>query len=153
MATYDGLSPIIASSFVIGPPQADGRRNVVETHVANDGQSYTYEYLNDGSLDPQTVLSERAAVINATLSAREAARLAVAGTSVPLSRYEFLSRFTVPERLTIRATATTDGVVDDFMKMLELASNVSLVLARPGLDYLVSVGKLTPDRASVIGAD
>ena len=144
----------VTSTFEIGPTQVDGRWYVSERHEVA-GQVYPYEYLADGSLNPQMVLEERAAVIAATLAAREAARLAVAGTSVPLTRYEFLSRFTPQERVAIREAAKTDPIIDDFMEMMKLSGNVSLVLARPGLHYISGRYPpiLTEARATEIGAE
>jgi cell division inhibitor SulA len=143
----------LTSTFTEGPPQADGRWFVSETHSLPDGQAYTYEWLSDGSLNPQLVMEERAVVIAATLAAREAARAAVVGTSVPLTRFEFLDRFTTAERVGIREAAKTNPVVEDFMEMMKLSGNVSLVLARPGLQYLAAIGKLTAPRAAAIGAE
>lgn len=143
---------IVTSNFTVGPPQADGRTYVTETHTDAEGMTYIYEYLND-TLNPQMVLEERVLILNATFASREAARLAVIGTSVPLTRFQFLERFTTIERVGIRAAAKTDQIVEDFMEMMKLSGNVSLALARPGLQYLVSIGKLTPTRASEIGAE
>lgn len=144
---------IISSAFVTGPAQADGRFYVSETHVDESGMEYFYEWLSDGTQNAQMVLEERAAVISATLTQREDARLAVVGTSVPLTRFAFLDRFTTMERVGVREAAKTNPVIEDFMKMLELSGNISLALARPGLSYLVSVGKLTAARAAEIGAE
>lgn len=143
---------IIDSTFSEGTPQADGRVYVTEWHTTDDGQVYTYEYLNS-TLDPQLVLEERAKAINAIRAAREAARLAVVGTSVPLTRYEFLGRFTPQERVDIREAAKTDPKIEDFMEMMKLSGNVSLVLARPGLNYLAYKQVITQVRADEIGAE
>jgi hypothetical protein len=146
--------PIISSAFTGDPPEVDGRVNIKETHVASDGQEYTYSYLCDlAHLDPVIVLEERAAEINRILAAREAARILVQGTSVPLTRFEFLNRFTADERVAIRQRATTDPIAEDFMEMMKLSGNVALVLARPGLAYFGSLGDLSPDRVAVIGAE
>lgn len=142
---------ITSSTFSLGPTQADGRQYVSEIHTTADGTSYPYEYLADGKLDPQMVMEERAIVINATLRAREAARLAVVGTDVLLTKHQFLSRFTPDERISIRMAARTDEHVLDFMEMLNAADGVAMALARPGLQYLVVIGKLTPARATEIG--
>lgn len=143
---------IVDSTFTEGVAQADGRVYVTEKHTAEDGQVYTYEYLA-AELNSQFVMEERAKAINAILAQREAARLAVVGTTVPLTRYEFLGRFTAGERVAIRELARTDAIVEDFMEMMKLSGNVSLVLARPGLNYLVIKGALTQARADEIGAD
>lgn len=82
---------IVSSTFTEGPPQADGRRWVRETHTTSDGNELKYEWL--GSQDAQMVLDERAAVLNAQYAAREAARALVQGTLIPLSKLEFRNLF------------------------------------------------------------
>lgn len=144
---------MLTSSYTIGPAQADGRWYVSETHVAEDGRSFPYEYLSDGSLDPQMVLEERAVVIAATLAAREAARLAVVGTAVPYTKHEFLSRFTSAERIAVRVASRTNENVLDFVEMLNASGGVHMVLARPGLQYLAAIGNLTAERAAEIGVE
>lgn len=144
---------LVSSTYLAGPVQEDGRQVIIERHTEADGRMFAYEYLWDGAIPVQSILEERAASINATLAARAAAMAAVAGTSTPLTRYEFLSRFTTAERVGIRDAAKTNPIIEDFMKMMELSGTVVLALARPGLTYLVSVDKLTAERAAVIGAD
>lgn len=143
----------LSSEFTVGPVQADGRFYISERHTDGNGEEYVYDWLSDGSQDPQMVMEERAKMIKATLDRRESARLAVIGTSVPLTRFAFLDRFTTMERVGVREAAKTNPVIEDFMKMLELSGNISLPLARPGLAYLVAVGKLTSARAAEIGAE
>ncbi len=65
-----------------------------------------------------------------------------------ITRYQFLDRFTVAERIGIRESAKTDPVVNDFMQMLEVSQEVILdnPLVAQGLYYLVYIGKLTTDR-------
>lgn len=146
---------IVESTFTIGPAQADSRRYVAEMHIADDARRFPYEWLWDGGLDPQLVMEERAAVINAALAARAAALQAVVGTEVPYTKHEFLSRFTQAERIAIRARAKTDGTLEDFMEMLNASGGVYMTLARPGLAYLShsAIGILTEERAAIIGAD
>ncbi len=142
---------ITSSTFTFGQAQFDGRVPVLETHTTSDGRVMAYEWLSDGTLDPQMVLDERAAVINQVLAAREAARVAVSGTDVPWTKHEFLSRFTMSERIAIRARAKTDDIVVDFMEMLSASGGVFRTLAAPGVAYLKQVGILTAERAAVIG--
>jgi len=141
----------LTSTFTAGEVQADGRFYVRETHTASNGQVIQPEYLCDGTLDPQLVLEERAKVIVATLRAREAARLAVVGTEVPWTKFEYLERFTPAERLAVRARAKADPVVEDFMELMNASGGIYPSLARPGLQYLASVGILSFDRATEIG--
>lgn len=144
---------LILSSYTEGPTQADGCRYVDEQHIINDGRVFNFNYLCDQQ-NPQIVMEERAKVIEKTLLDREAAILMVVGTEVPLTKYEFLSRFTPEERKSISAEAKVNADIEDFMLMLDASGgDVYLTLARPGLQGLVSYGKLTPDRAIVIGTD
>lgn len=82
---------IVSSSYTEGPPQADGRRWVRETHVTDEGDELKYEWL--GAQDAQIVLEERVAVLNAQYAAREADRALVQGSLIPLSKLEFRNLF------------------------------------------------------------
>jgi hypothetical protein len=146
------MTTVVSSAFTADPPEADGRRNLHEVYTTDDGQVFTYDWLADSTIDPQTMLAERTVVINARLALRDAARAAADGTLVPMTRFEFLSRFTVQERIAVRALAVTDPIVADFMDLLSQSGNVTHVNARAGLAYLVQVGALVQDRADIIGA-
>ncbi len=87
------------------------------------------------------------------LAERSAARVAVISTHVPLTRFEFLERFTTNERVSIREEAKNNPIVEDFMEMMKMSGSVSVILAMPALNYLVSIGKLTPERVVVIGGN
>jgi len=79
-------------------------------------------------------------------------------TSVPQmseivwTKLEFLTRFTVPERIAIRTAAKTDAVVEDFMALLNIAEFVSSLdpNLKPALDYLQLLGILVPGRVDKI---
>lgn len=64
----------------------------------------------------------------------------------------FLQRFTLGERLSIRAARASDAVVDDFMSMVDAATFIDL--DRPdteqGVAYLVSKEHVTAERAETI---
>lgn len=141
---------IISSSYTLGVQQADGRVPVTETHVAEGGQLFSFEYLNDG-IDPQLILEARASRINAELAARDAAQTAATESEVAILPIDFLYRFTAQERIDIRIAAETDPVVRDFMHLLECSPGVRRSLALPGLQYLQSVNLLTQQRVIVIG--
>ena len=68
----------------------------------------------------------------------------------PLSRLEFLRRFTAPERVAIRQS--TDPYVQDFYHLLDAAAEVRVddpdTVA--GLAYLAQIGLLTQARADAI---
>jgi len=144
---------MITSSYRVGPPQVDGGSYVTETHIDNDGTTYSYEWLNDGTLNAQLVLEERALLIETLLAQRAAARAAVVGSEVPLTRHDFKMRFTAAERIAIRALAKTDPIVEDFLDLLNTSGMVYRVLAQPGLNYCASKGALTAERAVTIGGD
>ena len=147
-----GDNYVTSSTFTIGELQGDGRRFVSETHVTED-QRYSYEYLCDPEVDPAFVLSERAKRIDSVLHSRYLAMQQVMGTSVPLTRYEFLSRFTPAERVAIRELSKVDAVVEDFLEMMNLSGNINLPLTHAALSYIASKGALTPQRAAEIGVE
>ena len=70
--------------------------------------------------------------------------------ATPMSRLEFLQRFTTAERLAIRAS--TDPGVSDFLFLLDHADTVTTTdaLTQQGVNYLVSLGLLTATRAAQI---
>lgn len=69
-----------------------------------------------------------------------------------LTPFQFKSRLTAQERIAIRAAAASDPVVADFLDMLGSASEV--LTGDPqtiaGVDYMVSVGLLTAERAAEV---
>ena len=140
----------ITSTFVLGEPQGDGRQFVQERHVIAGGQTIDREYLWDGALDPQLVMDERAKLIEAELLAREAARLAVVGTEVPWTKYQFLDRFNSLERCAIRRLARTDDNVLDFIEMLNASGGVYKSKTWAGLLYLAHIEVISFERADTI---
>lgn len=68
------------------------------------------------------------------------------------TKLEFLTRFTVPERIAIRIAAKTDPVVEDFMALLNIAEFVSNLdpNLKPALDYLAQLGILVAGRVDKI---
>ena len=82
---------IASSTYTEGPPQADGRRWVRESHVTSEGDELKFEWL--GTQDAQMVLEERTALLNAQYAARADARALVAGSLIPLSKLEFRNLF------------------------------------------------------------
>ena len=145
---------ILSSSFAVGVPQADGRVYVRETHMDQDGTPIDVEYLADPAAPFEAIMQARAVNMGADIDARLAVEAEARNYKLPLTRLEFLRRFTVQERVAARTLAATDPVVYDFLDLLSAALNV--VPTDPdvqmGLGYLVSVGVLTADRAREIGA-
>lgn len=144
--------PILSSSITSEAVQADGRSYVSELHVDSDGNQYTFESLLGPEVDRALLLANRAAELNSQLAAKDEITSAVTSTRLPLTPYEFLSRFTMPERIDIRGSA--DPVVVDIMSMLDHAKDINPNHPDTvsGLGYLVSVGLLTTARAAEIGA-
>ena len=50
----------------------------------------------------------------------------VAPTSHTLTKLEYLRRFTTEERVAIRAAAASNPVLDDYLKLMELAQEINL---------------------------
>jgi hypothetical protein len=66
------------------------------------------------------------------------------------TKLEFLNRFTSQERIAIRSSA--DPIVEDFMELLNAASEVDKTYADTvaGMNYLVSAGLITQQRLEEI---
>lgn len=92
---------ITQSTYTEGPAQADGRRYVRETHTDDRGRTYDYEWLGDQ--DAGLVLAARAATLTQQIAAQRAAEALVAGTLLPLTKYQFRQLFTDVERAAIDA--------------------------------------------------
>ena len=70
----------------------------------------------------------------------------------PLTKLEFLQRFTVAQRIAIRAARASDPVIDDALQILDLAENVQT--ERPDtqawVQYLVEKGLISAADAAAI---
>ena len=71
-------------------------------------------------------------------------------STTQISKRELLSRFTLEERTSIRNS--TDPIVQDLMFILDAANFIDLSDRQliQGLNYLSSIGMLSPDRLDVI---
>lgn len=87
---------IVSSTFTEGPTQADGRRYVNERHVDDEGREHKFEWLGDQDAAP--VLAARAERLNALIASQRAAQQQVAGTRLPMTKWEFRQIFTAEER-------------------------------------------------------
>lgn len=145
---------IITSAYRLDHPQANGLVPVIETHNDSSGEVYSFEYLANPSHDYQRTLDERAARINAELETKSLAVSESLNGILPITKLEFLARFTGAERIAVRTAAKTDGVIEDFMELLKITDVIhpNHPMAQQGLSYLVSLGILTTERAEVIGA-
>lgn len=98
----------LTSAYRIEAVQADGRIPVVETHTDANGKTYSFEYLAAPAHDFQTTLNERAARISAALDARADAVAEALNGYLPITKLEWLARFTPEERIAVRTAAKTD---------------------------------------------
>jgi hypothetical protein len=68
-----------------------------------------------------------------------------------ISPVEFKLLFTATERIAIRSVKTTDDILHDFMTIIEdprlTLVNLNLKSVQEGIDYLVMLDILTPERA------
>ena len=71
-------------------------------------------------------------------------------TGNSLTKLMFLTRFTIQERIAIRTS--TDPIVNDVMSLFDAASYISVSDANTvqGIQYFVTVGLLTAERAQEI---
>lgn len=67
-----------------------------------------------------------------------------------MSRYEFLTLFTIEERTAIREAAKTDPLIDDMLQLVGIASEIDIndPNTAGGLDYIASKGLITPERCT-----
>jgi len=147
--------PIINSTYTVDQiPQADSRRWVKETHTDHTGKTYSAEYLASEGFDYGTCLTARAENIGAEIDRKEAALNEAQNFVIPITKLTFLKRLTVQERISCKALAKTDPVVEDFFAMLDMAQDVVLGNSDliMGLSYLESVGGLASGRALEIGS-
>lgn len=72
------------------------------------------------------------------------------GQDTTITKLRFLNRFTISERLAIRAS--TDPVVNDIMKLLEVAEFVDTSDPNTigGVNYLASVALIAPSRVAEV---
>lgn len=69
-----------------------------------------------------------------------------------MTRYEFLTLFTIEERSAIRTASKTDPVIEDILALLSIAEDIDTTNSNTlgSLDYLVSKNLLTAERAAEI---
>lgn len=69
-----------------------------------------------------------------------------------MSRYEFLTLFTLEERTAIREAAKTDPVIEDMLQLLGIAEEIDIADPNTsgGLDYIAGKGLITPERCTEI---
>jgi hypothetical protein len=69
-----------------------------------------------------------------------------------MTKLEYLRRFTAQERITIRTVAKTNPMLEDYMALMELASEIDTADAdtKAGVQMLEAVGLLAAGRAAEI---
>jgi len=145
--------PITNSTYTIDDyPQADGRRWVRETHTDHNGKTYNAEYLAPDDWPYETTLAARAANIGRDIDDRERAELEAANYELPVSKYQYALRMTMPERIAARTLAKTDPIAEDALDLLRIveAVTVSDPLVEQSLQYLASQGVIEPERIQEI---
>lgn len=147
--------PIINSVITKTVEQVDGRTDVTESHIDQNGIEYQVNYLAAVGLDLNAVLMERAALIGADIDAKAAVTAAAQAYELPLSTTQFLGLLTRPERIAIRKAAVSDDALADYLDYL--AKTRGIYRKAPlgqttinGLNYLESVGLLAAGRAAEI---
>lgn len=83
------MTQIVESTYTEGPTQSDGRRRITERHVDDLGRPMTFDYLATPDMDPQAVISARAARLNADFANRDAEAAEAARGRIPWSKLEF----------------------------------------------------------------
>lgn len=72
-----------------------------------------------------------------------------------MTKFEFLSRLTMAERIAIRTAAKTDTIIEDFLSMMEIATDIDVKneTTIAGVDYLIEQKLLAPERRPEILAE
>lgn len=142
------MTYITNSTYTEGAVQADGKTSIVEQHESSDGVARQYIYDADLSLvDPQSVMSQRAAKLEAEYEALQAS-----GTIIQITKATLIRRLTRTEVKKILAQENTDLDLKFFLFYLEHSGGVRFddPLFAEGLQYLVYINVLTPDRPAQI---
>lgn len=144
--------PIVSSVILTDTLQVDGSRSVLERHTDQSGKGYDLQYFAAPGLDLQAVLAERAARLGAEIDARLAAEAEAANFTLPLTRKQFLDRFTALEYAAVRAAAAQNATLDFYWQKLMVAESVYLSNAetQAGVQMLEQTGLIAAGRATEI---
>lgn len=106
------------------------------------------EFIGQGHFEHEVPLT--VAQINAGYAYDQEARTFVIRQNI--TKLQFLRRFTMQERIAIRAAQASDPIINDFMTLLDMAQEIST--SDPdtvmGMQYLASQGLLTAERVAEI---
>lgn len=147
--------PIVSSQIVSSSVQVDGRSLVKERHIDHHGVTHEKEYLADVGLDVEAVLTARAVNLGAALDMRGLVEAEAVNFEVPLTRIQYVRRFTSAERKAIAATAKTNDDVAEFWNMLSWADggiHISAPEVQSALQMFEQAGLIGAGRAAIIGA-
>jgi hypothetical protein len=147
------VTSILSSTFTTGVAQVDGRVDVTETHTLDDGRKIQFEYRAEAGVDPALVMAARAERVADDLAARDAAAAVVLQSTLPVDQIDWMRRFTLTERIGIRAAAKTDPIVEDAIELLKVAKN-GVATTDPdtlqALAYFEQTGLIAAGRAAEI---
>lgn len=157
------MATILSSGYVLGATQADGSVAVRETHVVSDGTVITHDYMLPLGVDPDAVMTQRAARHDAELQLRTLTGQIAADGLIHLTKLKFRRLFTLSERVLIDAfnasfesnpilTDEQKGLIRTYLQDLSEAEGVYLddegTVA--GIQMYVSLGLLSAERAAEI---
>lgn len=135
---------VTQSTYIAGSLQQDGVSYYVdEHHLLSDGRTVSYSYMNNGSLDPETVMQARAQRVEAEIQTREASLAAASQGAVPWTKFQFRQRFTASEQ----------QAVDEFNSTFESSPGLTAEQKRQirtGLKNLESSGAVYADNPATI---
>lgn len=145
---------IVSSEIREATLQANGSFNVIERHTDANGKIYEIVYNAAADADLNAIMTARAAKIDADLAAQAAVEAEAQNYALPLTHLQFMTRFTMEERVAIRAAAKTDPIVDDFLELLKISDYIypTHAMTQAGLAYMVSRNLLTAERAAEVGS-
>lgn len=115
---------------------------------------HTAEYLASPGFDVEAVLLARAVNLGTAIDMREAVEAEASNFEVPLTRIQYVRRFTSAERKAIAAAAKTNDDVAEFWNMLGWADGVHLSApeVQSALAMFEAAGLIGAGRAAEIGA-
>jgi hypothetical protein len=135
-------------------------KNVVETHLFDDGRSVQFSYLTSTSTDSESVAQLRGQRIESELRAKEASIEEAMQGKAPLTKYQFRQLFSYTERLAIDAFNTSFesnlGLTEEQKKAIrtnleDYNASSAVFLENPatiaGVNLYETLGLIAPGRA------
>lgn len=146
------MASIVSSTYSAGQPQLDGRVYITERHLLDDGRSVDFDYLADQTINPQLVMTERAARLSAELQVQDAAILEASNGVLPLTHHQFRKLLSVPEQLifdnfNVPEFASTHPKISTLTVEQRAYVRMGIATFRDALDIRLS----DPDTQTLIG--